>query len=287
MESYPHKKFILDIVHASAIIATMCFIGYQALITRQSVDEMAKSTELLKYEIEIQNQPFVFLNDFYYYYNPNDQFINIFCKQFSQGKIPAYNFRRGKDLLFYIETSKFKVNSWIEHKEKEMAELKLSHYYLGLRENILNYIENHPDINRGSLIEYLTEIKKKPLKYTATDLKNIDIVLEFDDFNVYEDIKEYRLPKFVFPNSVIVPSRFSRKQSYDIIDDIKNHKKIMYYYKCVEYEGLNKDRKLQTHFYGYIDGNTCNEDVMTVDKKEQTVYEINNYREWTTRIDFP
>jgi len=231
-------KIVISAIVAGILIVTGLLIAKQARETRRAVN-------LQKYNIEIQNQPVVNLHSFYYTYA--EEVININSMAECFGTTPAHEFERIKDIIFYIEPLESKVNNFIDKNELT----KLHFYFYELVHKISNHIVKNPKITEADLIKYLDKIKDSKEKITVDVVIKPELTLDFKDYTVFQNIKNWRRYVGLFPVGKKEHLNTTRVTG-DLLKDIKNYKKIFIYYCVYKYEGLVKGEKIKSSYLGYL-----------------------------------
>lgn len=274
--NYRKWEFVVNIVVSVALIGTLIFVIWQTLATR-------KSTKLLEYNIEIQNQPFMNFENCTYYYDNDSSSIKLVSELKAYGDTPAHEFRTLKDLIFYINTSSQIIND-LKKTNKDL----LYHYIKGVVSNILNYIYSNPFTTIDELKSYLDNIKENPAIIVVKDLGGIELSLKFHSYNVFNNIEEYYHKPTVMPPGADAKYHTGRS-SENIIESIKNYDKILIYYSVFEYEGVVKNRKITTHYFGCLDARRIlgrNINLKNLGKKTKGYY-LSREKVWCSRLDFP
>lgn len=263
---------------------TMVVIGYQA-------HQMRRSTDLLKYSVVIQNQPYLWPSSMAYLYNPETKSISLLATYHCFGNTPAHEAHPAKELLFFVPfpdalREKFKSASLTD------AEVNERHFYhIGLLDIILGYIEKNPYADKPQLEKFLESITESSTRLTKSSAK-VDVLLKIKTPQIYGEIDEYRKPPINIPPGGEYASVSRRSSSNDPLKDIEEFSGILIYYCVMRYQGVREGEYLTSHFLGYIDGRNP---LKRVDLNRETkvpvvkypMYEFITQRTWSPREKVP
>ena len=199
----------INILILFALILTMYYVGQQAsktaesvylmnaqieqskeeikLIKRQTI-EAENSTNILKANIEIQNQPYLNQQPFFWY---NEEIDAIRLRSIRQcfGKSPVHEATIYRDILFKIHTPKELLDEITNNKTKKIGVAKYQFYKKGVLNRITDSLKNNPDIDDDGLKGILNDIKNNPKNEHISD-RNFDVPLKIEKFSFYGNISE-------------------------------------------------------------------------------------------------
>jgi len=267
--------------------AILLVLAFTMLFVAQQTSESRRSADLMRYSIEVQNQPYIALSDFVYIHQGSNLNLSIIGNAQCYGTTPAHNFKQTNNLLFDLTLSENQLDMFFKRTAgEEPSKIKFYFYRKKLREKILEYIEQNPSLTDVDLKKYLKTFKTNPPKISGTvDGVSIDTELRIDDYEVYGDIREWLSPPRILPPGIITRLKTGRLM-HDVLPDIS--KKMLLYYCATEYEGLIIGKKFGSFYYGFIDMTTP----VPVKVKDSGGYERDGFlfiteKTWSTRNQLP
>lgn len=235
-------QIITNVIIAFILSFTGIVIAKQAMETNRAVNYQ-------KYNIEIQNQPYIDLSEFRYRYGKGAFHIEGTLRCY--GTTAAHDFERIRDWIICIETSESKREKFKKKKNDVEEKTEYFFYLKDIVDEISNFIRSNPKITKADLKEYLKKIRDNPLKVKHEAGHGFELTLDFISFYIYKEINEWRKFVTVIPPQKDIPFNTTRVTG-DLIPSIKNNKKILIYYCSTRYEGLAKGRELTSHYIGRL-----------------------------------
>ncbi len=279
-----HKDNILEQIKISIsaftaviLVSTFVYIAIQAYETKKTV-------KLQQYNITLQNRPVVNLGPFFYLYN---KAINISGIAEAFGTTPAQEFKRIRDIVFYVEPLESKVKKFLDNNELT----KLHFYFYELVYKISDYIVENPNVTEADLRKYLDKIKDSKKKIIIDVGGKPELILNFNNSLVYRNIKNWRRSVILLaPGHKEILN--TTRSTGDLLEDIANYKKILIYYCAYQYEGLVKDDLVEASYIGYLSKSPYSDLIKVTLRDINTRLPIDGYplqsvKTWVTRKPIP
>lgn len=273
---------VIQILSLIVLLFTMMYIGRQA-------EETARSTNLMKFNIEVQNQPYIELTDFRYIHLGG---LKISGQAKCYGTTPAHDFRQTNNFFFDIDISKTKLNEYKRDSTskdstiREPAKIRFFFYIRKIKDAISEHIQKNPDLTMEDLRLFLDKMQKNPSQFKKTVDVDIDIKLDYEGFQVYGDIREWLNPPIVMPPGKTLTIGTGRGMG-DIIPEVENGNKIIFFYCATAYEGLEEGKKLRSFYLGVLDLFHLKKEQIKVNELLYAEYPFYAVKAWSLRNKIP